>query len=70
MVEAAGIEPMLPTNPNPMMANEFGFHRLKTIQLRRRFFPVVRFTTFFPPGPSVVLTGFRVKRYRREVNAF
>ena len=28
--EAAGIEPLLLTNSNPMMANDFGFYDLKT----------------------------------------
>jgi hypothetical protein len=37
MVEAAGIEPLLPSNPNPMMANDFGFYEIKTFELQRRF---------------------------------
>jgi len=37
MVEAAGIEPLLPLNPNPMMANDFGFYDMKTFRLPRRF---------------------------------
>jgi hypothetical protein len=37
MVEAAGIEPLFLTKPNPMMANDFGVYRMKTIELQRRF---------------------------------
>jgi hypothetical protein len=37
MVEAAGIEPFSLLNPNPMMAHEFGFYRVKTFKLQRRF---------------------------------
>jgi hypothetical protein len=37
-VEAAGIEPFSPTNPNPMVANDFGFYCVKTFELPRRFF--------------------------------
>ena len=37
MVEAAGIEPLLPLNPNPMMVHNFGFYDIKTIDLPRRF---------------------------------
>ena len=37
MVEAAGIEPLFPVNPNPMMANDFGFYCVKTFELQRRF---------------------------------
>jgi hypothetical protein len=33
MVEAAGIEPLFPLNPNPTMANDFGFYRVKTFEL-------------------------------------
>jgi hypothetical protein len=33
VVEAAGIEPAFPANPNPMMANDFGFYGVKTIAL-------------------------------------
>ena len=33
MVEAAGIEPLILANPNPMMANDFGFYGMKTIAL-------------------------------------
>jgi len=36
MVEAAGIEPLLPSNLNPMMANDFGFYDMKTFELPRR----------------------------------
>jgi hypothetical protein len=36
-VEAAGIEPFSPVNPNAMMANDFGFYCMKTFDLRRRF---------------------------------
>ena len=36
MVEAAGIEPVLPKNTNPMMANDFGFYRVNAIELQRR----------------------------------
>jgi hypothetical protein len=36
-VEAAGIEPLFPINTNPMMANDFGFYRVKTLELPRRF---------------------------------
>ncbi len=38
MVEAAGIEPLLLKNTNPMMANGFGFYDMKTFELPRRFF--------------------------------
>ena len=37
MVEAAGIEPFSPVNPNPMMANDFGFYVMKASELPRRF---------------------------------
>jgi hypothetical protein len=37
MVEAAGIEPFSPVNPNPMMANDFGFPCVKSLELARRF---------------------------------
>ena len=37
MVEAAGIEPVQTQNPNPMMAYDFGFYDMKTIELPRRF---------------------------------
>ena len=37
VVEAAGIEPLLPLNPNPVMANDFGFYDMKTFELPRRF---------------------------------
>ncbi len=37
LVEAAGIEPLFPLNLNPMMANDFGFYRVKTFVLPRRF---------------------------------
>jgi hypothetical protein len=37
MVEAAGIEPVILTNSNPMMANDFGFYCVKTFELPRRF---------------------------------
>jgi hypothetical protein len=37
LVEAAGIEPLFPTNPNPMMANDFGFCCAKNFELQRRF---------------------------------
>ncbi len=37
LVEAAGIEPLLPTNLNPMMANDFGLYDMKTFELPRRF---------------------------------
>jgi hypothetical protein len=33
LVKAAGIEPLLHLNPNPMMANEFGFYCVKTFEL-------------------------------------
>ena len=35
LVEAAGIEPFSPVNPNPMMANDFGFYCMKTLGLLR-----------------------------------
>jgi len=38
LVEAAGIEPFSPMNPNSMMANDFGFSCVKTFELPRRFF--------------------------------
>jgi hypothetical protein len=37
LVEAAGIEPLFLINPNPMMANDFGFFPVKIIALPRRF---------------------------------
>ena len=37
VVEAAGIEPFSPANPNPMMAHDFGFYDMKTCELPRRF---------------------------------
>jgi hypothetical protein len=37
MVEAAGIEPLFPVNPNTMMANDFGIYNMKTLELQRRF---------------------------------
>jgi len=37
LVEATGIGPFLPSNPNPMMANDFGSYRMKTFGLPRRF---------------------------------
>jgi hypothetical protein len=37
LVEASGIEPLFLTKPNPMMANDFGVYRMKTIELQRRF---------------------------------
>ena len=36
LVEAPGIEPLLPLNPNPMMANDIGFYDMKTFGLPRR----------------------------------
>ena len=33
----AGIELLLPSNPNPMMTHDFGFYCLKTFELPRRF---------------------------------
>jgi hypothetical protein len=33
LVEAAGIEPLFPLKPNPMMANDFGFCDVKTLEL-------------------------------------
>ncbi len=38
-MEAAGIEPLLPTNPNPMMVNDFGSYFEKNGELPHRFFP-------------------------------
>ncbi len=37
LVEAAGIEPLLPANLNPMMVHDFGFYCLKSFKLPRRF---------------------------------
>jgi len=37
LVEAAGIEPLLPANLNLMMANDFGFYDMKTFELQYRF---------------------------------
>jgi len=37
VVEAAGIEPLLPSNLNPMMANDFGFYDMTTFELPRLF---------------------------------
>ena len=37
MVEAAGIEPLLPTNYNPLMAHDFGFYDMAHIELPRRY---------------------------------
>ncbi len=36
LVEAAGIEPLFLTNPNAMMANDFGFCVMKASELPRR----------------------------------
>ena len=36
LVEAAGIEPLLPSNPNPMMVHDFGFYRKRIGELPRR----------------------------------
>ena len=36
-MEAAGIEPALPLNTNPMMVHDFGFYDMKTFRLPRRF---------------------------------
>ena len=38
MAEAAGIEPFLPANANPMMVHDFGFYGVKAFELRLRFF--------------------------------
>jgi hypothetical protein len=35
--QAAGIEPLFPLNPNPMMANDFGSYCVKTFGLPRLF---------------------------------
>ena len=37
MVEAAGIEPLLPANTNPKMVHDFGSYDMKTSELPRRF---------------------------------
>ena len=37
MVEAAGIEPVLNVNTNPVMSHDFGFYDMKTFELPRRF---------------------------------
>jgi len=37
MVAAAGIEPLLPVNTNPMTANDFGFYDMTTFELPHRF---------------------------------
>ena len=34
-MEAAGIEPLFPLNSNPMMANDFGFYCVKSLELQR-----------------------------------
>ena len=34
---AAGIEPVQTQNPNPLMAYDFGFYDMKTIELPRRY---------------------------------
>jgi len=36
-VAAAGIEPLFPVNPNPMMVHDFGFYCMNTLELPRRF---------------------------------
>lgn len=36
-MEAAGIEPVLPLNLNPMMAKDFGFYCVRIFELQRRF---------------------------------
>jgi hypothetical protein len=36
--KTAGIEPLLPENPNPMMTNDFGFYCAKTLELPHCFF--------------------------------
>jgi hypothetical protein len=33
VVEAAGIEPFSPVNPNSMMANDFGFYSVEILEL-------------------------------------
>jgi hypothetical protein len=56
MVEAAGIEPLLLQNTNPMMVNDFSFYCVKTFELPRRFFsPGVPSS---PPESSPVLEIF------------
>ena len=37
-LDAVGIGPWSPVNTNPMMANDFGFYCVKTLELARRFF--------------------------------
>jgi hypothetical protein len=37
-MEAGGVEPFSPTSPNQMMANDFGFYCVKSLELPRRFF--------------------------------
>ena len=37
MVEAAGIEPLFHVNPNPMMANDFGFYWVNNLDLPHRY---------------------------------
>ena len=34
--ESSGIEPFSSVNPNPLMANDIGFHCVKTLELPRR----------------------------------
>ena len=36
-LDAVGIEPFSPVNPNPMMVHDFGFYCLKSFKLPRRF---------------------------------
>ena len=36
-MEAAGIEPVLSVNPNPMMTHDFGFYDMRTIELPHRY---------------------------------
>lgn len=43
MVEAAGFEPVLPANTNPIVMHDFGFYNAKYIELACRFFS--------PPAP-------------------
>jgi len=37
LYKAKEFEPLLPSNPNPMMANDFGFYCVKSPELARRF---------------------------------
>jgi hypothetical protein len=62
LVEAAGIEPLLPLNSNAMMANDFGSYRGKTFELPRRFFS----SGVLPSLGEIMETAWYDKDRRRQ----